>query len=271
MGSVGPGSSAAGWKSAGWGVSRKLLMMKRIDLNCDLGEGAGLDAALMPLITSVNIACGAHAGSLETMIETVELAVQHRVMIGAHPGYFDLENFGRIERVITPQEAGRLVLMQIEQLFEVAGSRLRHVKLHGALYNQVSRDPYLAEGVVSDLARLWPDLILYALSGSQLARAASARGLRMAEEVFADRTYRADGSLTPRTESGATIDDADAAVDQVFRMVEKGVVRTTAGSEIPITAETVCLHGDGPQAVALAARLRERFAAAGIAVRPFVA
>ena len=122
-------------------------MAKRIDLNCDLGEGGGHDAELMPLITSANIACGAHAGDLETMIEAVELAAKHRVMIGAHPGYFDLANFGRVERSITPQEAGRLVLMQIEQLFEVAGSKLRHVKLHGALYSQVSRDAHLAEGV----------------------------------------------------------------------------------------------------------------------------
>src|SRR5689334_16376262 len=187
--------------------------MKRIDLNCDLGEGAGNDAALMALVTSANIACGAHAGSLETMIETVELAARHRVMVGAHPGYFDLENFGRVERAIAPAEAARLVLMQVEQIFEVAGSRLRHVKLHGALYNQVSRDPLLAEAIVSDLARLWPDLIVYALAGSQFARAAKARGLRVAEEVFADRTYQRDGSLTARSQPNALIDIDDAMIE----------------------------------------------------------
>jgi 5-oxoprolinase (ATP-hydrolysing) subunit A len=245
--------------------------MKRVDLNCDLGEGAGQDAALMPFITSANIACGAHAGNLETMIETVELATKHRVMIGAHPGYFDLENFGRVERTITPQEAGRLVLMQVEQLFEVAGGKLRHVKLHGALYNQVSREPHLAEGVVSDLARMWPDLILYALAGSHLARAASARGLRVAEEAFADRTYQPDGSLTPRSQPDAMIADADTVATQALSMVQRGVVRTTAGTEVPITAETICLHGDGPHAVAFADRLRKEFAAAGVAVKPFVA
>jgi 5-oxoprolinase (ATP-hydrolysing) subunit A len=245
--------------------------MKRIDLNCDLGEGSGHDAALMPLITSANIACGAHAGDLETMIETVELAVKHRVMVGAHPGYFDLENFGRTERAITPQEAGRLVLMQLEQLFEVAGSRLRHVKLHGALYNQVSRDVRLADGMVSELARLWPDLILFALAGSQLARAASARGLRVAEEVFADRTYQRDGTLTPRSQPNAMITDEAAVVAQVLTMVQRGVVRTTDGAEVPITAETVCLHGDNPNAVALAERLRKDLEAAGVAVKPFVA
>jgi 5-oxoprolinase (ATP-hydrolysing) subunit A len=245
--------------------------VKRIDLNCDLGEGGGHDAELMPLITSANIACGAHAGSLETMIEAVELAVKHRVMIGAHPGYFDLANFGRVERAITPQEAGRLVLMQIEQLFEVAGAKLRHVKLHGALYNQVSRDARLAEGVVSDLARMWPDLILYALAGSQLARAASARGLRVAEEAFADRTYQRDGSLTPRDQPNAIIADETAAVAQVLSMVQRGVVRATDGTEVPITAETICLHGDAAHAVQFAQRLRKELAAVGVPVKAFVA
>lgn len=243
--------------------------MNRIDLNCDLGEGAGNDAELMPLITSVNVACGAHAGSLETMIETVELAARHRVMVGAHPGYFDLENFGRIERAIAPAEASRLVLMQIEQLYEVAGTRLRHVKLHGALYNQVSRDVLLAEAVVSDFARLWPDLILYALSGSQLARAARARGLRVAEEVFADRRYRDDGSLVPRGEPRALIKGEDEMVEQVLTMVQRGFVRTVGGRELPLNADTLCLHGDAADAVTFAERLRKELAVAGIAVRPY--
>src|SRR3954469_16185301 len=251
--------------------SLSLSTMKRIDLNCDLGEGAGHDAELMPLITSANIACGAHAGNLDTMIETVELAVRHRVAIGAHPGYFDLENFGRVERAITPPEAGRLVLMQIEQLFEVAGGRLRHVKLHGALYNQVSRDPHLSEGVVADLARLWPDLIVYARAGSQFARAASARGLRVAEEVFADRRYQPDGSLVPRSQPDALITDEATMVAQVLSMVERGIVRAVDGSETRVTAETICLHGEGARAVAFAQRLRKELAAVGVAIKPFVA
>lgn len=245
--------------------------MKRVDLNCDLGEGGGQDAELMPLITSANIACGAHAGNLETMIETVENAAKHRVMIGAHAGYFDLENFGRVERNISAPEAARIVLMQIEQLFEVAGSRLRHVKLHGALYNQVSRDSQLAEAVVSELARLWPDLIVYALSGSQLARIASARGLRVAEEVFADRAYRADGTLMPRSEPGAFITDERAAVAHVLTMVCEGHAIAVDGTKVPITAETICVHGDNPNAVAFVRRLRDELAAAGVAVKPFVA
>lgn len=243
--------------------------MKQIDLNCDVGEGAGYDAELMPLITSANIACGAHAGNLETMIETVEGVARNRVMVGAHPGFFDLEHFGRVERDIAPAEAARLVSMQIEQLFEVAGSRLRHIKLHGALYNQVSRDPRLADAVVSDLVRLWPDLILYALAGSQLARLASARGLRVAEEVFADRTYQPDGSLTPRSSPGALITDEDAMVAQVLAMVQHGCVRTVDGHEVPVIAETVCLHGDSPHAVGFAERLRKELTLAGIAVKAF--
>jgi 5-oxoprolinase (ATP-hydrolysing) subunit A len=246
-------------------------VQRTIDLNSDLGEGAGHDAELMPLITSANIACGAHAGDLNSMIETVELAARHRVKIGAHPGYFDLENFGRTEREVTPAEAGRLVLLQIEQLYEIAGARLRHVKLHGALYNQVCRDAQLAEGVVSDLARLWPDLILYAQAGSTLARFASARGLRVAEEVFADRTYQRDGSLTPRTEPGAIITDENIAVAQVLRMVREGVVRATDGTDVSIRAETVCIHGDGLHPVAFAQRLRSELATAGVGVRAFVA
>lgn len=242
-------------------------MQRTIDLNCDLGEGAGHDAGLMPLISSANIACGAHAGTLETMIETVELAARKRVGIGAHPGYFDLENFGRAERAIEADEAARLVLLQLEQLYEIAGDRLRHVKLHGALYNQVAREPLLADGVVGELGRLWPQLILFAPAGSVLARAAQVRGLRVAEEVFADRTYRRDGSLTPRSEPNALIRDENAAVAQVLRMVQEGVVRATDGTDVPIRADTVCLHGDGPDPVAFAQRLRAALKDAGVTLR----
>lgn len=244
-------------------------MMKRIDLNCDLGEGAGHDAELMSLITSANIACGAHAGNLATMIEAVESALAHGVAIGAHPGYFDLEHFGRRERAIAPEEAARIIVMQIEQLYEVAGAKLRHVKLHGALYNQVSADTALAECVVTDLTRLWPNLTLFALSGSVLARTARARGLRVAEEVFADRRYQREGWLTPRSESNALISNETEAVTQVMRMVHQGVVRATDGSDWPIRADTICVHGDGPQAVAFARRLRDELSSGRIALRAF--
>jgi 5-oxoprolinase (ATP-hydrolysing) subunit A len=243
--------------------------MKRIDLNCDVGEGSGHDTELMPLITSANIACGAHAGDLETMIETVELASKHRVNIGAHPGYFDLHNFGRTERAVTGPEAGRLVLMQVEQLFEVAGTKLKHVKLHGALYNQVSRDPYLAESVAADLSRLWPDLVVYALAGSAFARAVRSRGLCVAEEVFADRTYQRDGTLTPRNEPGALIHDEAVGVAQVKQMIDDGLVRAASGENVKIVADTVCVHGDTPHAVGFVRRLRSELTAAGVVVKPF--
>ncbi len=243
-------------------------MQRSIDLNCDLGEGAGHDAELIPLISSANIACGAHAGTLETMIETVEIALAHRVAIGAHPGYFDLENFGRDERDISAHEAGRLVLIQIEQLYEIAGAKLRHVKLHGGLYNQVSRDPYLAEGIVADLARLWPNLIVFALAGSQLATIARARGLRVAEEFFADRTYRSDGTLTPRSHPNALIDEEGTAAAQVLRVLREGVVRATDGTDVPVRADTLCLHGDNPNAVAFARRINRDLEKAGVAIKP---
>ena len=252
-----------GWRKNSDNVQRT------IDLNCDLGEGAGHDAELMPLISSANIACGAHAGNLDSMIEAVECAIRNRVGIGAHPGYFDLDNFGRTEREISPNEAGRLVLLQVEQLHEIAGSRLRHEKLHGALYNQVSRDPYLADAVVADLARLWPHLTVFALAGSQLALAGKARGLRVAQEVFADRTYRPDGSLTPRTEPNALIHDQSIAVDQVMRIVRDGKVKATDGTDVALRGDTVCVHGDGPHAVEFARRLNDALSEAGVVIKPF--
>jgi UPF0271 protein len=238
-----------------------------IDLNCDVGEGAGHDAELMPLISSANIACGAHAGNLETMVETLALAAKRKVAIGAHPGFFDLENFGRREREITGDEASRLVLMQIEQFYEVADAAMHHVKLHGALYNQVSRNAALAEPVVADLSRLWPDLLVFALAGSVLANVAKSRGLRVAEEVFADRTYQPDGTLTPRTQPNALITDVAVAVAQARRLVEEGVVRAVDGTDVRLQADTICLHGDGPHAVAFAKRLRDEFKQAGIRVK----
>lgn len=238
-----------------------------IDLNCDLGEGAGHDVELMPLITSANIACGAHAGNLETMIEAVELAARKRVGIGAHPGFFDLSDFGRKERAVAPDEASRLVLIQLEQIFEIAGERLRHVKLHGALYNQVCREAPLAEAVAADLGRLWPDIIVFALAGSTFARAARARGLRVAEEVFADRTYQRDGTLTPRSAPHALIADEDAAIAQVLRILREGVVRSVDGVDIPLRADTVCVHGDGRKAVELTRNLRTALKAEGFAVK----
>ena len=247
--------------------------MLRLDLNCDLGEGAGHDAELMPLVTSANIACGAHAGDEATMRATVALARQHGVAIGAHPGFADRENFGRKEMTLSFPEVGELVLKQIRQLQEVAkamGAVVGHVKLHGALYHQASRERTLAEAVVQAMAGTADRLVIYALAGSELEKAARNRPeLKVAAEVFADRSYRADGALTPRTRADALISDEDAAVAQVLRMVQEGKVRATDGTDVAIRADTVCLHGDGPHAVAFARRLRAELAAAGIEVRRF--
>jgi UPF0271 protein len=238
--------------------------MKTIDLNCDLGEGTGPDAALMPLITSANIACGEHAGDDSTMRATVALARRHGVAIGAHPGFADRANFGRRE----PAEAAELVLRQIRRLQVIAaqtGAVVRHVKLHGALYNQVSHDRRLAEAVVAAIRTAGKHPVIYALAGSELERMArQSADILVVPEVFADRTYQRDGTLTPRGRPDALIADAAIAVAQVQRMISTGVVRATDGTEVPIRAGTVCLHGDGPHALAFARRLREELQSVGI-------
>ena len=243
--------------------------MSVVDLNCDVGEGAGQDAELMPLITSANVACGAHAGDSSTMYETLRLAAAHRVAVGAHPGFRDRKNFGRLEQAIEPSELIELVQPQLADLQALAGPALRHMKLHGALYNQVSRDARLSEALVEMLRRSWPGLGLFALANSELWKAARQRKLRVASEVFADRTYQRDGSLTPRSRTDALIHDEAVAVAQVLRMVREGVVRATDGADVPIVAETICLHGDGSHAVAFARRLRRELQSAGVEVRTF--
>lgn len=244
----------------------------RIDLNCDLGEGAGHDAELMPLVTSANIACGAHAGDEVTMCATVELALRQGVAIGAHPGFADREHFGRRELPVTPEEVFQLVLAQIRALQRVAvaaGARVGHVKLHGALYNLAARDAAIAEAAAYAVRDAGPELVWFALAGSAHVAAGRECGLTVASEVFADRTYQADGALTPRSRADALIADEDVAVAQVLRMVREGKVRATTGADVAIAADTVCLHGDGEHAVAFARRLRAELAAAGVAVRSF--
>ena len=240
-----------------------------VDLNCDLGEGAGHDAELMPLVTSANIACGAHAGDAATMRATVELALSHGVAIGAHPGFADRENFGRRELAVSPQEVRALVAEQVEALRGMAA--VRHVKPHGALYNLAARDAGIAEAVADAVAACDAGLVLFGLAGSALIRAGEARGLRVASEVFADRTYQADGSLTSRARPDAWIADEAVAVAQVRRMVREGRVRATDGTDVAIRADTICLHGDGAHAVAFAHRLTRELRAAGMEFRAFSA
>jgi UPF0271 protein len=248
--------------------------MKRIDLNCDLGEGAGLDQELMPLITSANIACGGHTGDDATMRIAIELALQQGVVIGAHPSLNDRENFGRRELPVSPREAAELVRAQIGRFQAVAaaaGAPVHHVKLHGALYNLAARDDGLATAIAAAIQTAGSDLVVYAPWRSQLAKAAQAIGLSFAAEVFADRTYQADGSLTPRTRADALIRDEAVAVAQVRRMIDEGRVRATDGTDVTIAADTVCLHGDGLHAVEFARRLRRDLATAGVKVGPYAA
>lgn len=233
--------------------------MRCVDLNCDLGEGAGHDAELMPLITSANIACGIHAGDGGTMRLAVELALKHRVAIGAHPSLNDRAHFGRRELPVSPEEVRLLVLTQTRLLQIIArqcDTRVVHVKPHGALYNMAARDPDLAAAVAAAVHEADPALILFGLAGSELIRAGQARGLRVAREVFADRTYQPDGRLTPRAQPGALIEDANVVIAHVRQMVRDGLVTATDGSRRPITADTVCLHGDGKNVVFLATRLK---------------
>jgi UPF0271 protein len=246
--------------------------MLSIDLNCDLGEGAGHDGELMPLITSANIACGAHAGDAATMRRTLELALEHGVAIGAHPGFNDREHFGRRELPVTAVQVRELVLTQtrlLQQIARESGACVTHLKPHGALYNQAAREPALAEAIVDTVLELDPGIRVFGLAGSQLIAAARQRGLVAANEVFADRTYQADGTLTPRALPDAMVQTEQEAVEQVLRMLREGRVLATDGTSVAVSADTICLHGDGPEAVAFAKRLRRELFAAGIAVRRF--
>lgn len=247
--------------------------MPRVDLNCDLGEGAGQDAGLMPLITSANIACGGHAGDASTMRDTIMLALEHGVAIGAHPGFADREHFGRRELAVPAEEVRALVIAQtraLQHLAESCGGRVGHVKPHGALYNMAARDVVLARAVAEGVRECGRELVLFALAGSAGARVAEEMGLRVAHEVFADRTYQADGSLTLRTRADALIDDEDEAVEQALRLVQEGRVRATSGTDVTVRADTLCLHGDGAHAVDFARRIRRAYEMAAVEVRAFV-
>ncbi len=244
--------------------------MKTIDINCDMGEGIGNDEQIMPYISSANIACGFHAGDEATMKETVELCKKYNVAIGAHPSYDDRGNFGRTDVRLPPQEVYELVIKQIRLLDAMAkakGTTLSHVKPHGALYNMAARDRFLAPVIALAVMDANHKLILVGLSGSHLVKEGKNLGLRTASEVFADRTYQDDGSLTPRYKPGALIDDADKAVAQVLEMVNEGTVTTTSGKKIPIKADTVCIHGDGPHAVELVKAIHEVLTKNNIAIK----
>ncbi len=230
--------------------------MHALDLNCDLGEGGSHDAALMPLITSANIACGAYAGDAATMRVTVALAQQHDVAVGAHPGFADREHFGRRELHLLPAEITLLVREQIEGLRAI--SPLHHVKPHGALYNLAARDVATARAIAAAVCEVDTSLTLVGLAGSELLDAGRAAGLRVAGEAFADRAYAPDGTLVQRGTPGALLDVA-AAVAQVRQLLETATVCTIDGTVRTVQAETICLHGDSPHALELAQALRKLF------------
>ena len=248
--------------------------MRTVDLNCDMGESfgnyrLGNDAKILDYVSSANIACGFHAGDPGVMQQTVQLALQKGVAIGAHPGLPDLQGFGRREMNISASEVYSMVLYQLGALWAITGAEgglLHHVKPHGALYNMAAQRPALAEAIAEAVYKLDSGLLLYGLAGSELVKAGHRIGLRTAQEVFADRSYQQDGSLTARNLPGAMITDATAAADQVLRMVQEGKVRSLQATEVIIQADTICIHGDGPHALLFAKKIHDTLRSAGIAI-----
>lgn len=241
----------------------------KIDLNADLGEGSPHDEALLQLVSSANIACGFHAGDASTMRQSVRWALQYGVAIGAHPSFPDRENFGRSAMNLPADTVYAQILYQVGALAAIAkaeGGALHHVKPHGMLYNQAAREPALAEAIAHAVRAQDSNLVLVGLAGSELIRAGKAAGLATREEVFADRGYQADGSLVPRSQPGALLDSDDAALAQSLEMVLRQRVQAITGEWVALRADTLCLHGDGPHALAYAQALRDRFAQEGIEV-----
>ena len=225
--------------------------MRTIDVNCDMGEGIGNDALIMPYISSANIACGYHAGDVNTMYQTVEMAIRHNVAIGAHVSYFDRANFGRTEMNLSADEVYELVeqqLIVLKEITDLFDKPITHVKPHGALYNQSSKDKILANAIARAVKDFDHRLILFGLSGSHSISEAELLGLKTANEVFADRSYQDDGSLTPRAQPGALLEDSVQVTTQVLQMINEGTVKTVSGKIIPLQAETICIHGDGKNA-----------------------
>jgi UPF0271 protein len=240
-----------------------------VDLNADVGEGCGQDVSLMPLISSASIACGLHAGDADTMREAVALARAHNVVIGAHPSFPDREHFGRREMQLSVEDLHDCIVAQVRSLADIAasaGARLRHVKPHGALYNMAARDEELAAAVVDAIRSVDASLAVFGLAGSAVVAAASRMGLHSVSEAFADRAYRADGSLLPRDQPGSVLRDANEVAARAVTMARDGSVVAVDGSRIRIQADTICIHGDTPGAPALAIRIRDSLASAGIAV-----
>ncbi len=252
-----------------------MKMKYQVDLNCDMGESFGAykmgnDEEILDFVTSANIACGFHAGDPSTMRKTVKLALEKGVGIGAHPGFQDLTGFGRRNFSVTPQEAYEIVVYQIGALFgfvKAEGGVMQHVKPHGALFNMAATDASLSEAIAEAVYAVNPELVLFGLSGSEIVKAGEKIGLRTANEVFSDRTYQADGTLTNRKEANALITDTETAIHQVVRMVKEGKVTSISGKEVLIQADTVCIHGDGLHALDFAQRISQDLNSSGIDIQ----
>lgn len=250
--------------------------MPFVDLNADLGESfgnysCGMDNDVLPLISSANVACGFHASDPLVMSRTVEAAARLGVAVGAHPGYPDLVGFGRRNMAVSPDELRAMVIYQLgalEAFCRKSGVKLQHVKPHGAMYNMAAKDEKLAAAIAEAVYAFDPSLILLGLSGSKMIEAGEKLGLPCAREVFADRAYMEDGSLVPRSQPGAVIADEDQAVARVLQMVKEGTVVSVTGKVIPVKADSICLHGDNPKAVAFAAKIREALRQEGVTVCP---
>ena len=230
------------------------------DLNCDMGEGIGNDEDIMPFITSANISCGFHAGNGDIIRQTMALAIKYGVHIGAHPSFRDKESFGRREMHLGHDKLYAIVLEQLIKMDLIAkekGAILHHVKPHGALYNMAARQADIASTIVQAIKDFNEDFILYGLRGSHLISEGKAAGLRTYSEVFADRTYQDDGSLTPRLEPGALIENDEQCIRQVLQMINLKTVKTITGNTIPIVADTICIHGDGKRALSFAKKIHE--------------
>lgn len=248
--------------------------MKKVDLNCDLGESfgnyrLGMDEMVLPFISSANVACGFHASDPLVMMKTVKMAVENHTAVGAHPGYPDLVGFGRRNMSVSFDEAKSMVMYQVgalEAFCRANGIVMQHVKPHGAMYNMAGKDAVLAKAICEGIHEVNPDLILLGQAGSELAKAAEAAGLAVAAEVFADRAYEEDGSLVARSKPGAMITDEEEAIARVLRMVTEGKVQAITGKDIEIKADSICVHGDGPKALEFVKKIRARLEAEGIEI-----
>ena len=244
-------------------------MKLSVDLNADLGEGSGHDAELFELISSANIATGFHAGDSDTMHAAISAAMQHGVALGAHPSFFDRENFGRKELKVPNEEVFDAVAYQLgifQAIASALGVRPNHVKPHGALYNMAVRDEELADAIARGIESVDPKLILFAPDNTELARAGETHGVQIAREIFADRNYLNDGCLVPRTRPDALLRDPKEAAERVLRMLREGKVRSVEGHDVDVRGETICVHGDTPGAVEFARELRTQLEREGVGI-----